>query len=115
MHKVVIALVASMFAFGAAGAAGAGTCDELEGMHRQFTGKLDKIDKKKGRIYVDNRKGDKVQFHKTDTTVVGTEVADLERPDFDALKKEDWVTVYWKFTDKPRKAYCIDVLPPREE
>ena len=115
MHKVVIALVASMFVLGAAGAADAGTCDELEGMHRQFTGKLDKIDKKKGRVYVDNRKGDKVQFFKTDTTKVGTEVADLERPDFDSLKKEDWVTVYWKFTDKPRKAYCIDVLPPREE
>ena len=115
MQKVVIALVASMFVLGAAGVADAGVCDELEGMHRQFTGKLDKIDKKKGRVYVDNRKGDKVQFFKTDTTVVGTEVADLERVDFDSLKKDDWVTVYWKLTDKPRKAYCIDVLPPREE
>ena len=104
-----------MFVLGAAGAADAGTCDALEGMHRQFTGKLDKIDKKKGRIYVDNRKGDKVQFFKTDTTIVGTEVADLERADFASLKKDDWVTLYWKFTDKPRKAYCIDVLPPREE
>jgi hypothetical protein len=31
------------------------------------------------------------------------------------IKKGDWVTVSWRFVDKPRKAYKIVVLPPREE
>ena len=72
MHRVVTALVASMFVLGAAGAADAGTCDALEGMHRQFTGKLDKIDKKKGRIYVDNRKASQelgVEFRSARETI----------------------------------------------
>jgi hypothetical protein len=75
---------------------------------RQFTGKVDKIDDKK--VIVDNRKGDKVQFNKVDETVVeGT------KTEWTAVKKDDWVTVDWKFVDKPRKAYKVQVLPPRTE
>ena len=76
---------------------------------REFTGKVDKITKK-GKLIVDNRKGDKVSFVKIDTTEVTG-----EKTEWDAIKKEDWVSVSWKMIDKPRKAYKVTVLPPREE
>jgi len=76
---------------------------------REFTGKVDKITKK-GKLIVDNRKGDKVSFVKIDTTEVTG-----EKTEWSAIKKEDWVTVSWKMIDKPRKAYKINVLPPRKE
>jgi len=75
---------------------------------REFTGKIDKISDSK--LIVDNRKGDKVSF----VTIDGTEVVG-EKTELDAIKKDDWVTVSWKMIDKPRKAYKIQVLPPREE
>ncbi len=75
---------------------------------REFVGKVDKVDAKK--LIVDNRKGDKVSFDKVaETTVEGT------KTDWAALKKEDWVSVSWKMMDKPRKAYKITVMPPKEE
>jgi hypothetical protein len=76
--------------------------------YREFTGQIDKL--KKTKFIVDNRKGDKVSFNKIDTTEVSGEKTDWKK-----LKKKDWVTVSWKFEDKPRKAYKIVVLPPREE
>jgi len=75
---------------------------------REFSGKIDKISG--GKLIVDNRKGDKVSFVKVDETEVTG-----ERTSWDDLKKDDWVTVSWKMIDKPRKAYKIQVLPPREE
>jgi hypothetical protein len=75
---------------------------------REFVGKVDKIDAKK--LIVDNRKGDKVSFDKVaETTVEG------EKTDWAAIKKEDWVAVSWKMVDKPRKAYKVRVMPPKEE
>ena len=75
---------------------------------REFVGKIDKIDAKN--LIVDNRKGDKVSFDKVpETTVEG------EKTDWAKLKKEDWVSVSWKMMDKPRKAYKINVMPPKEE
>jgi hypothetical protein len=75
---------------------------------REFVGKIDKIDAKK--LIVDNRKGDKVSFDKVaETTVEG------EKADWGALKKNDWVSVSWKMIDKPRKAYKVNVMPPKEE
>ena len=75
---------------------------------REFVGKVDKIDAKK--LIVDNRKGDKVSFDKVaETTVEGT------KTDWAAIKKDDWVSVSWKMMDKPRKAYKINVMPPKEE
>jgi hypothetical protein len=75
---------------------------------REFVGKVDKIDAKK--LIVDNRKGDKVSFDKVaETTVEGT------KTDWGAIKKDDWVSVSWKMVDKPRKAYKVNVMPPKEE
>ena len=31
------------------------------------------------------------------------------------IKKDDWVSVSWKMVDKPRKAYKVTVMPPKEE
>jgi hypothetical protein len=75
---------------------------------REFTGRIDTINKKK--MIVDNRKGDKVSFNQVDETVV-----EGEKEAWDKIKKKDWVTVSWKFIDKPRKAYKIVVLPPKED
>jgi len=76
---------------------------------REFTGKVDKITDN-GKLIVDNRKGDKVSFIRIDTTEVTG-----EKTEWGKIKKDDWVTVSWKMIDKPRKAYKIQVLPPREE
>ena len=76
---------------------------------REFTGKVDKITNA-GKLIVDNRKGDKVSFVKIDTT----EITGV-KTEWNEIKKNDWVTVSWKMIDKPRKAYKIHVMPPREE
>ncbi len=76
---------------------------------REFTGQVDKITKK-GKLIVDNRKGDKVSFVKIDTTEITG-----EKSEWGDIKKKDWVTVSWKMIDKPRKAYKVHVMPPREE
>jgi hypothetical protein len=34
---------------------------------------------------------------------------------WDEIKKGEWATVEWKFVYKPRKAYTVTVIPPREE
>jgi hypothetical protein len=75
---------------------------------REFSGKIDKVTDTK--LIVDNRKGDKVSFVKIETTEVTG-----EKTEFGKIKKGDWVTVSWKMIDKPRKAYAIKVLPPRED
>ena len=84
--------------------------------YREFTGRIDKIDGKK--LIVDNRQGDKVSFMKVDDTAVsvatGAQVKD-KKESWEDLKKKDWVTVSWKFVDKPRKAYKVEVLTPRED
>jgi hypothetical protein len=76
---------------------------------REFTGRIDRVSKK--RMIVDNRMGDKVSFVPAEKT----EVTGEGKTEWKELKKKDWVTVSWKFVDKPRKAYKIHVLPPREE
>jgi hypothetical protein len=76
--------------------------------YREFSGRIDMV--KKNKFIVDNRQGDKVSFiFIPDTEVTG------EKKSVKKIKKGDWVTVSWKFVDKPRKAYKIAVLPPREE
>ena len=76
---------------------------------REFTGRIDRVSKKK--MIVDNRMGDKVSFVHIDTT----EVSGEGKEKWKDLKKKDWGTVSWKFVDKPRKAYKVKVLPPRED
>ncbi len=75
---------------------------------REFSGKVDKISSKK--IFVDNRMGDKVAFLKADDVTV-----EGEKTEWGKIKKNDWVTVSWKFIDKPRKAYKVVVKPPKED
>ncbi|MGH0034886.1 MAG: hypothetical protein ACQGVK_07640 [Myxococcota bacterium] len=77
--------------------------------YREFTGRIDKIGKKK--MIVDNRKGDKVSFVKVDETVVEGE----GKKEWGDLKQKEWVTVSWKFVDKPRKAYKIVVIPSQDD
>jgi hypothetical protein len=77
--------------------------------YREFTGKVDKIDQQK--VIVDNRMGDKVMFERLNET----EVSGQDKRQWRDLKKNDWVTVHWKMMDKPRKAYKVDVLPPKDE
>ena len=76
--------------------------------YREFAGKVDKISKTK--IYVDNRMGDKVSFVRVDETVV-----EGEKTEWEKIRKGDWVSVSWKFVDKPRKAYKVLVKPEQEE
>jgi hypothetical protein len=78
--------------------------------YREFSGKVDKISKKK--IFVDNRMGDKVSFVRVD---VDETVVEGEKTEWDKVKKNDWVSVSWKFVDKPRKAYKVIVKPAPEE
>jgi hypothetical protein len=75
---------------------------------REFTGKVDRINKEE--VIVDNRMGDKVKFERLDSTAVSGEKSDWKK-----VKKNDWVTVSWKMIDKPRKAYKMVVLPPKAE
>jgi hypothetical protein len=94
----------TLLAFGLA-LAGAATASAQV---REFTGKVDSISEKK--IIIDNRQGDKVSFSKLDdTTVEGLKTSWAD------VKKGDWATVEWKFVDKPRKAYKVTIIPPKEE
>ena len=77
--------------------------------YREFSGKVDKINKKK--VIIDNRMGDKVAFVRVDNT----EVSGEGKESWEDLKKGDWATVSWKMMDKPRKAYKVQVTPPRDE
>jgi hypothetical protein len=77
--------------------------------YREFSGQIQKIDGRQ--LIVDNRMGDKVKFVKPDEV----EVSGEGKATWDDLNKGDWVTVSWKFIDKPRKAYKVDVNPPPAE
>jgi hypothetical protein len=81
--------------------------------YREFTGKIDKINDKK--MIVDNRQGDKVTFDKVKDTKVDDTSGESKKKAWADLKNNDWVTVKWKMIDKPRKAYEVIVLPPKEE
>lgn len=98
------ALFAFAFALGLALAGAAPASAQT----REFTGKVDSISEKK--IIIDNRQGDKVSFNKLDETVV-----EGEKTSWSEIKKGEWATVEWKFVDKPRKAYKVIVIPPKEE
>ena len=76
---------------------------------REFTGRIDRVDKK-GMI-VDNRMGDKVSFVPAENSAVEGQ----GRTSWKSLKKSDWVSVSWKMIDKPRVAYKVKVLPPKKE
>lgn len=77
--------------------------------YREFSGRIDRIDDEQ--VLVDNRMGDKVKFVKAD----GVEVAGEGKTSWDELEQGDWIAVSWKLMDKPRKAYKIKVMPPKED
>ena len=81
--------------------------------YREFTGRIDKINDKK--MIVDNRQGDKVTFDKLKETKIDDTSGEAKKKAWSDLKNDDWVTVKWKMVDKPRKAYEVIVLPPKEE
>jgi len=81
---------------------------DVSAQYRAFAGKVQKISKNE--IQVDNRKGDKISFVRTDATVVVG-----EKKSWGAIEKNDWVSVSWKMMDDPRVAYRIDVMPPKKE
>lgn len=88
-----------------------------EGM-REFTGLLQNIKKgAKGGFLVDNRQGDKVKFIRdASSAVVDESGGATPKADWDQLANGDYVSVCWKFTDDPRKAYKVTVKPaPKEE
>ncbi|MCA9511538.1 MAG: hypothetical protein R3E88_09260 [Myxococcota bacterium] len=75
---------------------------------RAFTGRIVRVSG--STVTVDNRMGDELSFARTEATrVVGL------KNGWDALAKGDWVSVAWKFVDKPAKAYEVRVLPPRDD
>jgi hypothetical protein len=75
---------------------------------REFTGRIDEVSAVV--MIVDNRMGDKVSFVRVDETVV-----EGEKDSWAELKRADWVSVSWKFVDKPRKAHVVRVLPPKAD
>ena len=42
-------------------------------------------------------------------------LSSLSQSDWEKVKKNDWVAVSWKMIDKPRKAYKVLVMPPKED
>lgn len=111
MRKIVrttarIALVA--LALGVFGASAA------QAQYREFTGQIQKINA--GKMIVDNRMGDKVTFHRLKETEVDDQRGEEQKKKiWTDLRSDDWITVQWKMIDKPRKAYKIIVLPPKED
>ncbi len=81
---------------------------DASAQYRAFAGKVRNISKSE--IQVDNRKGDKISFVRTDATVVVG-----EKKSWRAIEKNDWVSVSWKMMDDPRVAYRIVVMPPKKE
>jgi len=75
---------------------------------RVFEGKVDKVNDKQ--IFVDNRKGDKLAFTKTDNTAVSG-----LKTKWEDIKNNDWVGVCSKMLEKPRKAYSVEVKNPPAE
>jgi hypothetical protein len=89
---------------------------DCEGM-REFTGLLQSMKKgNKGGFVVDNRQGDKVKFVRDETSaVVDERGGDKPKAKWDDLANGDYVSVCWKFTDNPRKAYKVVVKPAPSE
>jgi hypothetical protein len=101
--------------FGASALAGPAFAN-CEGM-REFTGLVQSMKKgDKGAFVVDNRQGDKVKFIRDATSTVVDESGGAKpKAEWDQLGNGDYVSVCWKFTDNPRKAYKVTVKPAPTE
>jgi len=107
-----VAALWSVVVLVAAAGLGAPAFAGCEGM-REFTGILQGMKKgDKGAFVVDNRQGDKVKFIRDATsTVVDESGGATPKKEWDNLANGDYVSVCWKFTDNPRKAYKVTVKP----
>ena len=75
---------------------------------REFSGKVAEISS--GELVIDNRQGDRVSFERSEaTTVTGA------KQSWGAIERGDSVSVSWKMVDKPRIAYKIVVMPPKQK
>lgn len=115
MRKIAPSFVARSLGFGFAVMAAAtfafapaAHAIECDGMQRSFEGELQKA--KGDTIVVDNKKGDKIKFVQPPTPDVSG-----EKTAWEDLKKGDWVAVCSKMLEKPRKAYKVSVMPPKDE
>jgi hypothetical protein len=106
----------SVLSFGASLVFAAPAFADCEGM-REFTGLLQGMKKgAKGGFVVDNRQGDKVKFIRDATsTVVDESGGATPKTEWDKLANGDYVSICWKFTDNPRKAYKVTVKPAPKE
>ena len=82
--------------------------NEASAEFREFSGKVTGISGDK--LVIDNRQGDRVAFSRSEaTTVTG------EKQSWQAIEPGDWVSVSWKMVDKPRIAYKVVVMPPKQK
>ncbi len=73
---------------------------------RDFSGTVSAITSDK--MVIDNRRGDRVSFVRTDKTrVTGA------KQSWQAIEVGDAVSVAWKMTDQPRIAHKVVVLPAK--
>ena len=81
---------------------------EASAEYRDFSGKVTEISGDE--LVIDNRQGDRVAFSRSEaTTVTG------EKQSWQAIEPGDWVSVSWKMVDKPRIAYKVVVMPPKQK
>ena len=80
---------------------------DASAQYRAFAGRVEAISKNE--ILVENRKGDRISFVRIDQTVVVG-----EKKSWQAIEKNDWVSVSWKMMDAPRAAYRVVVMPPKK-
>jgi len=78
---------------------------------REFAGKIDRVTQ--DALIVESRMGDKLRFERTEETAVSGGSGESRRASWADLEPGDRVSVRWKLTDEPRKAYEVIVLSPR--
>ncbi len=82
--------------------------NEASAEFREFSGKVSEISGDK--LVIDNRRGDRVLFWRSEaTTVTGM------KKSWQAIEQGDSVSVSWKMVDKPRIAYKVVVMPPKQK
>ena len=74
--------------------------------YREFSGRIEAIDS--ASLTVANRQGDNVSFARDEASQVRG-----RRSSWAALARGDRVTVSWKMTDTPRRAWIVNVMPVR--
>jgi len=82
--------------------------NEASAEFREFSGKVAEISDDE--LVIDNRQGDRVSFRRSEaTTVTGA------KKSWQAIEAGDSVSVSWKMVDKPRIAYKVVVMPPKQK